>query len=133
MWKSFSPITHKTEQGLEYEGAIVSLFHSLLMRSDKITALQQAILRENLPNITNLLATVLIYMVVIYFQGFQVNINIKNNKVRGATSTYPIKLFYTSNIPIILQTALVSNFYFISQMLHRNFKGNFIIRLLGQW
>lgn len=67
MWKSFSPITHKTEYGLEYEGAIISLFHSLLIRSDKITALQQAILRDNLPNITNLLATILIYLVVIYF------------------------------------------------------------------
>ena len=29
--------------------------------------------------------------------------------------SYPIKLFYTSNIPIILQTALVSNLYFFSQ------------------
>jgi protein transport protein SEC61 subunit alpha len=40
MWKAFSPITHKTEFGMEYEGAIVSLFHSLLVRSDKIFALQ---------------------------------------------------------------------------------------------
>jgi len=59
-------------------------------------------MRDNLPNLTNLLATVLVFLVVIYFQGFKVDIPIKNNKVRGATSTYPIKLFYTSNIPIIL-------------------------------
>lgn len=39
MWKAFSPITHKTEFGLEYEGAIISLLHGLLIRNDKIFAL----------------------------------------------------------------------------------------------
>lgn len=39
MWKAFSPITHKTELGMEYEGAVIALFHSLLVRSDKIYAL----------------------------------------------------------------------------------------------
>jgi hypothetical protein len=29
---------------------------------------------------------------------------------------YPLKLFHTSNIPIILQTALVSNLYFFSHV-----------------
>merc|ERR1712071_478095 len=46
---------------------------------------------------------------------------------------YPIKLFYTSNIPIILQSALVSNLYVISQMLAVKFSGNFIVSLLGVW
>jgi len=27
VWKSFSPITLKTEAGVEYEGAIINLFH----------------------------------------------------------------------------------------------------------
>jgi len=38
MWKAFSPITHRTELGLEYEGAIIALFHGLLISSDKISA-----------------------------------------------------------------------------------------------
>ena len=42
-------------------------------------------------------------------------------------------MFYTSNIPIILQTAFVSNLYFFSQILYRKFKGNFLISLLGKW
>merc|ERR1711935_1201217 len=89
--------------------------------------------RSNLPNIINLLATVLVFGVVIFFQGFRVDLPIKSARVRGQTSTYPIKLFYTSNIPIILQSALVSNLYFISQMLDNKFSGNFIIGLLGSW
>ena len=42
-------------------------------------------------------------------------------------------MFYTSNFPIILQTALVSNLYFLSQILYKKFRGNFFVRLLGQW
>ena len=29
LWKSFSPITIRTEQGAEFEGAIIALFHFL--------------------------------------------------------------------------------------------------------
>ena len=49
-------------------------------------------------------------------QGFRVDLPIKSAKHRGQYSTYPIKLFYTSNIPIILQSALISNLYVISQV-----------------
>ena len=49
-------------------------------------------------------------------QGFRVDLPIKSAKYRGQYSTYPIKLFYTSNIPIILQSALISNLYVISQV-----------------
>lgn len=59
-------------------------------------------MRNSLPNLTNLMATVLVFLIVIYFQGFKVDLPIKNTKVRGSISSYPIKLFYTSNIPIIL-------------------------------
>jgi len=62
-----------------------------------------------------------------------VDLPIKSARYRGQQSSYPIKLFYTSNIPIILQSALVSNLYIISQMLHHRFHGNFIISLLGAW
>jgi protein transport protein SEC61 subunit alpha len=50
------------------EGAVIALFHLLITRSDKVRALKEAFYRPNLPNITNLLATILIFLVVIYFQ-----------------------------------------------------------------
>ena len=39
LWKSFSPITIRTEQGAEFEGAIIALFHFLFTKSNKISAL----------------------------------------------------------------------------------------------
>ena len=41
---------------------------------------------------------------------------VRSKSARGQQGSYPIKLFYTSNMPIILQSALVSNLYFISQV-----------------
>jgi len=134
VWKALSPATINTGNGTEFEGAIIALFHQLATRSDKIRALQRVWSgRTDLPNLSNLFATVLVFAVVIFFQGFRVDLPIKSSRVRGQVSTYPIKLFYTSNIPIILQSALVSNLYFISQMLHRRFAGNFIVSLFGVW
>jgi protein transport protein SEC61 subunit alpha len=45
LWKSFSPITIRTEQGAEFEGAIIALFHFLLTKQNKLYAIQQAFYR----------------------------------------------------------------------------------------
>nr|XP_013798853.1 PREDICTED: protein transport protein Sec61 subunit alpha isoform 2 [Apteryx mantelli mantelli] len=133
VWKAFSPTTINTGRGTEFEGAVIALFHLLATRTDKVRALREAFYRQNLPNLMNLIATVFVFAVVIYFQGFRVDLPIKSARYRGQYSSYPIKLFYTSNIPIILQSALVSNLYVISQMLSVRFSGNFLVNLLGQW
>jgi len=133
IWKAFSPTTINIGHGTQFEGAVIALFHLLITRPDKVRALREAFYRSNLPNITNLLATVVVFAVVIYFQGFRVDLPVKNKKQRGAPGSYPIKLFYTSNMPIILQTALVSNLYFLSQLLFKKFPENIFINLLGQW
>jgi len=133
IWKAFSPTTMNTGKGTEFEGAIVATFHFLASRTDKVTALREAFYRQSAPNLTNLFATVLVFFIVIYFQGFRVDLGVKYQKIRGQQGSYPIKLFYTSNIPIILQTALVSNLYFFSQLLYRRFKSNMLVNLLGQW
>lgn len=133
IWKSFSPTTINTGRGTEFEGAMIALIHLLITRQNKFRALREAFYRSNLPNVTNLIATVLIFLIVIYFQGWRVDLPVKYAKSRGQQGKYPIKLFYTSNMPIILQTALVSNLYFLSQLLYNRYGGNIIVRLLGVW
>jgi len=133
IWRSFSPTTIQTASGSQFEGAIIALVHLLITRTDKVRALKEAFYRQNLPNVTNLLATLVVFLVVIFFQGFRVDLPVKHKNQRGAGGTYPIKLFYTSNIPIILQTALVSQFYFVSQMVYRRFPYNPLVSLIGSW
>lgn len=69
IWKAFSPTTINTGKGTEFEGALIALVHLMFTRSNKLRALNEAFYRQNLPNLTNLLATVLIFLIVIYFQG----------------------------------------------------------------
>jgi protein transport protein SEC61 subunit alpha len=133
VWRMFSPTTVNVGRGTEFEGAIIATFHLLAVRSNKMAALREALFRPNLPNLTNILATVLVFAVVIFFQGLHVDLPIHSNRVKGESQSYKIKLFYTSNMPIILQSALVSNLFVISQMLWSKFRGFPFVGLLGEW
>lgn len=133
VWKAFSPTTINTGRGPEFEGAVIALFHLLFTWNDKSRALKEAFYRERLPNIMNLLATVVVFAAVIYLQGFRFEIPVKSNRNRGMRGNYPIKLFYTSNMPIMLESALTSNVFLISQMLFSRFPSNLLVKLLGVW
>ena len=52
-----------------YEGGIVALFHLLITKEDKVLALQRAFYRNDmgLPNITNLMSTVFVLLVVVWY------------------------------------------------------------------
>jgi len=54
--------------GTEFEGAVIALFHLLATRQDKVRGLREAFYRQNLPNLMNLLATIMVFAIVIYFQ-----------------------------------------------------------------
>ena len=45
MWKSFSPVTIRTDQGTEFEGAIIALFHFLITKGNPAMAIYQAFQR----------------------------------------------------------------------------------------
>ena len=68
VWKAFSPATINVGRGTEFEGAVIAFFHLLATRTDKVRGLREAFYRQNLPNLMNLLATVLVFAIVIYFQ-----------------------------------------------------------------
>ena len=88
VWKAFSPTTINTGRGTEFEGAVVALLHLLITKNDKVLALREAFYRSHAPNLTNLLATVIVFLVVIYFQGFRVDLPVKYQKVRGQQGTF---------------------------------------------
>lgn len=133
VWRAFSPTTINTGRGPEFEGSVVALFHLLLTWPNKQTALREAFFRKNLPNIMNLLATTGVFGAVIYLQSFRVELPVKSSRQRGMRGSYPIRLFYTSNMPIMLQSALTSNIFLLSQTLYGRFGDNLLVRLVGVW
>ena len=76
LWRSFSPITIKTESGTEFEGALINFVHLMITKSNKsitvhyllvlVNALYSAFMRESAPNMNNLFATFFVIMLVIY-------------------------------------------------------------------
>jgi preprotein translocase subunit SecY len=69
------------------------------------------------------------FAVVIYLQGFHIEIPVKSNRFHGQRGSYPVKLFYTSNMPIVLKSALTSHVYIVSQMLFSHFPDNSSLKL----
>ena len=65
VWKAFSPTTINTGRGPEFEGAVIALFHLLITWPNKQLALREAFYRQNLPNILNLISTLIIFGAVI--------------------------------------------------------------------
>ncbi len=91
---------------------------------------------NQLPSIFGLLLTAGVLLILVYTQGMKVEIPIVSTKYRGFSATYPIKLMYVSNIPVILASALTANAIFIGQMLWSNLNprnDHVFFNLLGQF
>jgi preprotein translocase subunit SecY len=77
-----------------------------------------------LPSLFVLALTVGIILVLVYIEGIHVDVPIVSTKYRGFTAVYPIKLLYTSVIPVILASALIANAVFMGQMMWANYNPN---------
>jgi preprotein translocase SecY subunit len=77
-----------------------------------------------LPSIFALALTIGVILVLVYIEGIHVDIPIVSTKYRGFTAVYPIKLLYTSVIPVILASALIANAIFMGQMMWANYNPN---------
>ena len=85
----------------------------------------EAIFRSGqLPSLFVLALTIVIILILVYIEGIHVDIPIVSTKYRGFTAVYPIKLLYTSVIPVILASALLANAVFIGQMMWANYNPN---------
>jgi protein transport protein SEC61 subunit alpha len=132
-WNLLSLSTVPTVRGNEYEGALISLFQLVMSRSDKSRALKDAFYRTDLPNFMSVVATVVIFCAAAYLQGLRIELPVKSNRLRSQQAKYPIKLLYTSCMPIMLQSAMFANILFVSQILYVYFGSNFLVRVLGVW
>ncbi|TLX83581.1 MAG: preprotein translocase subunit SecY, partial [Thaumarchaeota archaeon] len=113
MWSVFSPIPAQ-----DGPVGIVPFIIDSAIHGDLSNALFRS---GQLPSIFGLIVTSLVLLALVYVQGIHIDIPIVSTKYRGFTAVYPIKLLYTSNIPVILASALLANAIFIGQMLWANY------------
>ena len=112
--------------------------------SGAIPSFVQFLLASDLTNagiqISTVLATVLVFAVCVYAQAMKVEIPLSFGRVRGYGIRWPLSFFYTSNIPVILISALMANLQLFATLFERwghpilgTFSGNTPISGLVYW
>jgi preprotein translocase subunit SecY len=129
LWSLFSPMPAG-------DGGAVGVF-PFLGQMVAYGDVADALFRSNqLPSIFGLFLTAGILAILVYTQGMKVEIPIVSTKYRGFAATYPIKMMYVSNIPVILASALTANAVFIAQMFWSQFNprnNNAFLNILAQF
>ena len=87
-------------------GAIPALFQALASNAPTEAGLRFA----------SLIATVTVFLVVVFVQAMKVEIPLSYGRVRGYGIRWPLKFLYTSNIPVILIAALMANIQLFARM-----------------
>ncbi|MBS7641615.1 MAG: preprotein translocase subunit SecY [Candidatus Bathyarchaeia archaeon] len=113
LWQAFAPIP--APDGSLY-GAIPSFIQNIISGNPSA-----AFFREHgYPDMTGLISTMILLLVLLYLQGIRVDIPISFARYRGYRGRYPIQLLYLSSIPVIFTSALFSNLYVGAQILWSN-------------
>jgi len=114
-WNTFSFIEAPGEAHLP-RGIIIAIFY-VLFDDDPDTNIQDLWVRGQLPSILGLLTTIIIFIIIVWFEGTRVEIPLQYKGYRGFKGKYPMKLMYVSNIPVILVNALYANILFFGQII----------------
>lgn len=66
-----------------------------------------------------IVATVVIFIIVVYTQAIKVEVPLSFGRIRGFGIRWPLAFFYTSNIPVILTAALHANIQLFATLAER--------------
>mmetsp|Transcript_17418 Transcript_17418/g.45222 ORF Transcript_17418/g.45222 Transcript_17418/m.45222 type:complete len:355 (-) Transcript_17418:515-1579(-) len=109
VWKSFAPVSIQTARGTEYEGAVIAFFHLLFTRSDKARALKEAFTRGNLPNLWNVIITVVVFGCIVFFQGWRVELPVGEIRQKLTTTSSTAKgLGSKTHLPLLRVLPLIA-------------------------
>lgn len=93
----------------------------------KILSLVQAVINqvpiELISALGALIATVIIFLLVVWAQSLKVEIPLSFGRVRGYGMKWPLSFFYASVIPVILTAALIANIQIFGGMIENSASG----------
>ncbi|MFB6213786.1 MAG: preprotein translocase subunit SecY [Candidatus Nanohaloarchaea archaeon] len=88
-----------------------------VVNSDPVGALFQFASTLQITALLPIISTILVFSAVVYMQSMRVEIPLTFGNVRGFGQKWPLKFLYTSNMPVILIAALVSNIQIVGTTL----------------
>lgn len=104
IWQAINPVT----------GAIPN-FAGALMGGESFV---DTFFRSGLPNMMGVVATIIVFFIVVYAESMRIEIPLTYEKFGGVRGRYPIKFLYTSNIPVILAMTVFANFRIFAAVLN---------------
>ena len=134
VWSTLSPLPFPAEEEAgKSTGALIAYVQSLVSGENPLAAFVYRA-RSDAPTMLGLVSTVILFLVVIYFQVLKVDIPVSYALHRGFRGRYPVKFLYVSNIPVILVSSLLMDISFIGQIIWSRFNpdnANFLLNLLA--
>jgi len=103
---SFNPLSSATQPGVP-AGKIFAFLYSLTTASPSFYYLIPVI------------ATVLVFLIVVYAESMRVEIPLSYGGVKGARGKYPLRFIYASNMPVILTGALLMNVQLLANVFQK--------------
>jgi preprotein translocase subunit SecY len=68
-------------------------------------------------SVASVVATIVVFLIVVYGQSMKVEVPLSFGRVRGMGIRWPLRFIYTSNIPVILIAALLANLQLWARLL----------------
>jgi preprotein translocase subunit SecY len=130
-WDSISPMGPMGDGKLY--GAIIAFVQGIARGDILVDIFYRS---QGLPDMVAFFTTLVVFAIIIYFNGMRVEVPVSYAKYRGFKGQFPLKLLYVSNIPVIFAAALFGNIYFISQIIWSRYNqgnANFWLNLIGQF
>jgi preprotein translocase subunit SecY len=106
-WKLFSFQGSPVHEG-EMIGAIPGFIHSLIQGTP-------VLMRSNLPDMVEVAFTLLIFVIVVYFESLWIDVPLSLGRFRGTRGGYPVKFTYTSVIPVIFTMSVFAIYQFFAR------------------
>lgn len=132
LWDLVSPLpmVGETDKSI---GSIIAYIQSLLKGENALNSFVYR-LNADAPTMLGLIATIIVFTIVVFLDNLKIDIPISYAKFRGFGGRYPVKFLYVSNIPVILVSSLFMDVYFVSQIVWSRFNidnSNVWLNLLG--
>lgn len=120
-WQAFNPT--QVQGGGAIGGAIPNFIVALGKGTP--SALRQAFFRPGIPNMMGVIATIIVFLIVIYAVNMRIEIPLSYSRYGGMRGRYPIKFLYASVIPVILSTVVFTNVSILARVTGFSFLGRF--------
>lgn len=118
LWKLFS-VSSSPQYGNQMIGAITSFIKSTFEGNP-------VWFRTGLPDMVQVFFTILVFLVVVYFETLWLEVPLSAGRFRGTRGGYPVKFIYTSVIPVIFTMATFGTFGLCARILSTRFGLHFL-------